>query len=148
MIKSLRKRIFRKDSPLNFTKLRLQFSDSIETNITPKDSKSDKEEKTLKTLNKEKIRNYKFSSYSILHLTQDIKHVREESLLDWLKIFLHSSMAIGFYATGYPYISPIFCWFASNSIVRRKISTIKIIIQSYNYFRFEYGSFLLSFLKY
>lgn len=103
------------------TRNSIKFSYSSTTDLVESEIKKEESEKKIsKYQKKEKIRNYKFSSYSLVGLSVDIKNVREETFFDWLKIFLHTSMALGFYTSGYPYISPIFCWFASNSVIRRK----------------------------
>lgn len=77
-------------------------------------------------MKEESQRQYRFSSYRLIRLSQDVNSVKDQNNLDWLKLFVHASMTTGLVASGYHYIAPIFCWFASSSIIRCNQNDFKI----------------------
>ena len=59
-----------------------------------------------------------FRTHQLLHLTQPIEEVRHSVNVDRFKIFLHSATAFSLFFTPYTFIAPLFCWFASSSVIR------------------------------
>lgn len=88
------------------------------TQIEPS-SKSTEKESSLKTSPENNSTPLKyFNTYKLLHLTQPIAEVRKSLQIDMFKIFLHSATAFSLFFTPYQFIAPLFCWFASSSVIR------------------------------
>ena len=99
--------------------------------ISEEDQKSQKKSKTGLSRVEESTKDYIFHDKRIVRLTENIEKVRESSVKDYLKIFLHVGLAVGCYSAGLTYISPIFCWFASSSIVRSILKFFWSIFMSF-----------------